>query len=294
MARIDSLKIFYEVVLARNFSTAAKKLGLTPSAVSKQIGMLEDRLDVRLLNRTTRTVNPTEAGQIYFDRARRILEELDEAESLIADMDSNPRGSLKIAAEPIFGRAILARILADFNEAYPEVRPELFLTDHSLELVKQGFDAGIHLGHLQDPSLTTTMIANHDVILCASDDYLARHGTPNKVDDLHHHHLIKISSMEFHQPRQIDDYFENMNIRRGFRVIVNDTDMAYHAAIAGIGIAPLPNYLVMPQIQRGRLVHVLPSLSTEAHPVQLVCQKNRHISIKTESFRTFVVQYFKR
>tara|TARA_R110002073_G_scaffold4201_4_gene27789 strand:+ start:1400 stop:2284 length:885 start_codon:yes stop_codon:yes gene_type:complete len=294
MARLDSLRIFAEVVQTRNFTSAAKHLNLTPSAVSKQIGMLEAKLGVRLLNRTTRTVNPTEAGQLYFERAKHILEELDEAEALIADMDSTPRGTLKIAAEPIFGRAILGRILANFKEEFPQVTAELFLTDHSLELVKQGFDAGIHLGHLQDPALVTETFANHSVVLCASSEYLERFGHPKNVAELESHRLIKISSMEFHQPRQLDDYFANLGVQKGFHLTVNDTDLAYHSAIMGAGIAPLPNYLVTPQFERGRLVRVLPDIVTDAHPVQLVLPANRHLSSKTSSFKHFLMHYFRR
>ncbi len=292
MSRIDNLRIFSEVVASRNFTRAAKRLGLTPSAVSKQIGQLENRLGVRLLNRTTRTVSPTEAGQLYAERCSRILEELDEAENLIADMDSTPRGTLKVAVEPIFGRAILARILGDYGKQFPRVNTELFLTDHSLQLVKQGFDAGIHLGHLTDSALSGKMIANHSVILCASNEYLAQHNSPKVLEDLKDHRLIKISSREFLEPRQLDDYFTNLGIDDNFELTVNDTDMAYHAVMSGIGIAPLPNYLVMPQVQRGRLVQILPDITTEAHPVQVVFPANRHISIKSESFIRFVTNYF--
>jgi len=292
MSRIDSLKVFSEVVHTRNFTTAAKHLGLTPSAVSKQIGVLENRLGVRLLNRTTRSVNPTEAGILYYDRCRQILEELDEAEQLVADLDSTPRGTLKIAAEPVFGRSILARILSEYSQAFPEVHAELFLTDHSLELVKQGFDAGIHLGELNDPALTPVTFARHNVILCASPGYLESHGHPRQIEDLQSHLLIRISSMEFHHPRQLDDYYENLGIHNKFHLTVNDTDMAYHAAMTGLGIAPLPNYLVMPQIERGRLAHVLPQIETEAHPVRVVHQSNRRISTKAKSFIDFLRNYF--
>jgi LysR family transcriptional regulator for bpeEF and oprC len=292
MPRIDSLRVFSEVVATRNFTRAAERLGLTPSAVSKQIGLLETRLGVRLLNRTTRTVSPTEAGQLYAERCRHILEELDEAEDLIADMDSTPRGTLKVAAEPIFGRAILARILSDYGKQFPRVNTELFLTDHSLELVKQGFDAGVHLGHLDDPTLSGKTVANHAVILCASNEYLEENGNPENLEDLRQHRLIKISSMEFLEPRQLDDYFTNLGIEKKFELTVNDTDMAYHAVMSGIGIAPLPNYLVMPQVQRGRLVHILPNVTTESHPVQVVFPANRRISSKSGSFINFLTNYF--
>ncbi|MCB1693664.1 MAG: LysR family transcriptional regulator [Pseudomonadales bacterium] len=291
MSRIDNLKVFAEVVSARNFTSAAKRLGLTPSAVSKQISMLEERLGVRLLNRTTRAVSPTEAGQIYFERCRTILEELEEAESLIADMDRAPKGTLKIAAEPVFGRAILSRILYDYGRDFDEVTTELFLTDHSIELVKQGFDAGIHLGELDDPGLKAISFATHSVFLCASPQYLEEFGEPASEADLANHRLIKISNLDFPFPRQLDHY-ASLGIHGGFRLTVNDTDMAYQAAMTGIGIASLPNYMVNPQVQRGRLVQVLPSVTTESLPVQIVFPAHRPLSRKSQSFVDFLTNYF--
>ncbi|MBL4681335.1 MAG: LysR family transcriptional regulator [Pseudomonadales bacterium] len=292
MAKLDSLNIFSEVVATKNFSTAAKNLGITPSAVSKQISQLESRLGVQLLNRTTRSVNPTEAGEIYYSRIRRTLDELAETESLIADMDTTPRGTLRIAAEPIFGRAILARIISTYREVYPEVKIELFLTDHSLERVKDGFDLGIHLGQIQDAALKTTTLANHNVVLCASKEYIKEFGQPDTVYDLTKHRLIKISAIEFRQVRQLDDFFENIDVFNGFHLTVNDIEMAYQSTLMGIGIAPLPNYLVNPQIEIGTLQQILPRLRTPAHPVQLFHQVGRQLSSKTESFRQFIINYF--
>lgn len=291
MARIDNLRVFTEVVMTGNFTSAAKRLGLTPSAVSKQISLLEHRLGVRLLNRTTRAVNTTEAGKLYFERCRAIMEELDEAESLIADMDSAPRGRLKIAAEPVFGRAILARIIADYGNRFSEVNTELFLTDHSLELVKQGFDAGIHLGELNDPALSAITIANHNMILCAAPDYLAAFGEPDNPAALAGHRLIKISNLQFPMHRQMDEY-DSLGIDSGFHLTVNDTDMAYHAAITGIGIGFLPSYVARPQILRGRLTQVLPEVATRSMPVKLVQQTSRHVSRKAQSFVDFLLSYF--
>jgi len=292
MARVDNIQVFAEVVEAGNFTAAAQRLGLTPSAVSKHISHLEDRLGVQLLSRTTRSVNPTDAGHLYYDRCRQILEDLDEAEQLLTDLDSTPRGVLKIAAEPIFGRAILATIISDFCERYPGISTELFLTDHSLELVKQGFDAGIHLGELESATLASGTIAQHRVILCASPDYVAKHGAPADTAALNEHHLIRISSMEFTQPRQLDDYYKALNITSGFHVTVNDTDMAYQAVMANMGIAPLPNYLVAPLVQNKELIHILPDVQTESHPVTLVYHNSRHISSKTQSFIDFTLNYF--
>lgn len=291
MSRIDNLRVFTEVVIAGNFTSAARRLGLTPSAISKQISQLEARLGVRLLNRTTRSVGPTEAGQLYFERCRTILEELDEAESLIADMDTTPRGTLKIAAEPVFGRAILARIIAEYSLLYADVKLELFLTDHSLELVKQGFDAGIHLGELNDPALTPIHFVDQNVILCAAPQYLAQFGEPESADQLAEHRLIKIFHLESRMSRPIDEY-DSLGIQGGFHMTVNDTDMAYHAALAGIGIASLPIYVALPQIERGGLKQILPAITTQSLPVQLVHQSHRHVSRKARSFIDFLSVYF--
>ena len=289
---MDSLHIFSEVIKQRNFSSAALRLNITPSAVSKQISQLENRLGVQLFNRTTRSVSPTEAGELYFNQVRRSLEALEEVESLIADMDTTPRGTLKIAAEPIFGRAILARIIAAFGEAYPEVNIELFLTDHSIDRVKSGFDLGIHLGHLNDSALSATTIANHSVSLCASKAYIERYGEPKTIEDLPKHKLIKISAIEFNQVRQLDDFYAHINVINGFHLTVNDIEMAYQSALVGIGIAPLPNYLLNQQVEEGNLKQVLPSLITTAHPVQLFHQSGRHLSNKIETFRQFLIDYF--
>ncbi|MFT7686537.1 MAG: LysR family transcriptional regulator for bpeEF and oprC [Candidatus Azotimanducaceae bacterium] len=304
MSKIDSLEIFSEVIKQRNFSSAALRLNITPSAVSKQIGQLEKRLGVQLFNRTTRSVSPTEAGELYFNQVRQTLEALHEAESLIADMDTTPRGTLKIAAEPIFGRAILARIIAAYGEAYPEVNIELFLTDHSIEKVKSGFDLGIHLGDLHDDALTSTTISDHRVSLCASIAYLDCYGEPKTIEDLPNHKLIKISAIEFHQVRQLDDFYEHINYKQNinyelnkgfsrFHLTVNDIEMAYQSALVGIGIVPLPNYLVNPQIEIGVLKQVLPSLITSAHPVQLFHQNGRHLSKKIETFSAFIIDYLR-
>ncbi len=292
MPRLDSLRIFTEVVATRSFTSAGKRLGLTPSAVSKQIGLLEKRLGVRLLNRTTRAVSATEAGEIYAERCRRILEELDDVESLVGDMDNVPRGTLKIAVEPVFGRSILAGILAEYAGKFPNVTTELLLTDHCLELVKQGFDAGVHLGSITDPALIGVQIANQSVVLCASSEYIDANGAPVTTAELSDHRLIKLSSMELRQNRQLDDFFATVGINSGFAMTVNDTDMAYHAVIAGHGIAPLPNYLVEPQIERGRFVRVLPDLVTETQPVCLVIPAHRHLSSKSQSFISFLKDFF--
>ena len=154
MSRIDSLQTFVSVVRSRNFTSAADALGVTPSAVSKQIfPVLEERLGVRLLNRTTRSVSPTEAGQMFYQHCENILESITEAEKLVTDFDITPRGRLRITAMSNFGRRELARIFTDFAQKYPDISFDLHISDRPLDIVKEGYDFALRLGTQEDSRL---------------------------------------------------------------------------------------------------------------------------------------------
>ena len=153
MSRTDSLQTFTAVVRTRNFTAAADALGVTPSAVSKQISSLEERLGVRLLNRTTRSVSPTEAGQLFYQHCENILESISEAERLVTDFDVTPKGRLRITAMSNFGRRELARMLNDFSSVYPDISFELYISDRPIDIVKEGFDFALRIGTQEDLSL---------------------------------------------------------------------------------------------------------------------------------------------
>lgn len=293
MARLDSLIIFTTVVKANNFTNAAHQLGLTPSAVSKQISLLEDRLGVRLLNRTTRSVSPTEAGQLFFNRCSRLLEDLEEAEHMVKDLETSPRGTLKISATPTFGRAMLMKIFAKFLEQYPDVNFDLTLADKGMDLVREGIDLAIHLGSLQDSRLVARPVARQKVILTASKTYLDKHGYPETLQDLSDHYILMVSGIDFAEPRWIKRFLKEATlINKDRRFTVNDLDTLCEATLNDMGITALPYYMIREHIESGRLVNLLPEVNFPTRTIHVVYPENRYLSAKSRAFVDFMANYF--
>ncbi|MCH8550661.1 MAG: LysR family transcriptional regulator [Natronospirillum sp.] len=295
MARLDSLVIFTTVVKANNFTNAAHSLGLTPSAVSKQISLLEDRLGVRLLNRTTRSVSPTEAGQLFFNRCNRILEDLEEAEHMVKDLDTSPKGTLKITATPTFGRAMLMKIFSEFLHEYPEVNFDLILADKSLDLVREGIDLSIHLGSLQDSRLVARPVAKQNVIMVATRRYIERHGQPATLEELNHHHMLMVSGIDYAEPRWIKRFIKEANLQdKERRFTVNDLDTMCEACLHDMGVAALPIYMVQKELDNGTLIHVLPDVVFPKRTIHIVYPENRYLSAKSRAFIDFMADYFEK
>ncbi|MDN3649384.1 LysR substrate-binding domain-containing protein [Reinekea marina] len=293
MARLDSLIIFTTVVKANNFTNAAHQLGLTPSAVSKQISLLEDRLGVRLLNRTTRSVSPTEAGQLFFNRCSRLLEDLEEAEHMVKDLETSPRGTLKISATPTFGRAMLMKIFAKFLEQYPDVNFDLTLADKGMDLVREGIDLAIHLGSLQDSRLVARPVARQKVIIVASKEYLEKHGRPETLQELTNHYILMVSGIDFAEPRWIKRFLkEAALINKDRRFTVNDLDALCEATLNDMGISALPYYMIREHIESGKLVNLLPEVNIPTRTIHVVYPENRYLSAKSRAFVDFMANYF--
>lgn len=293
MARLDSLIIFTTVVKANNFTNAAHHLGLTPSAVSKQISLLEDRLGVRLLNRTTRSVSPTEAGQLFFNRCSRLLEDLEEAEHMVKDLETSPRGTLKISATPTFGRAMLMKIFAKFLEQYPDVNFDLTLADKGMDLVREGIDLAIHLGSLQDSRLVARPVAKQRVVLTASQGYIDKHGRPEGLKDLVNHHILMVSGIDFAEPRWIKRFIKEAGLTdKDRRFTVNDLDTLCEATLNDMGITALPIYMIREHLDSGRLVNLMPEITFPTRTIHVVYPENRYLSAKSRAFVDFMASYF--
>ena len=293
MARLDSLVIFTTVVKANNFTNAAHSLGLTPSAVSKQISLLEDRLGVRLLNRTTRSVSPTEAGQLFFNRCNRIMEDLEEAEHMVRDLETSPRGTLKITATPTFGRSLLMKIFSAFLKQYPEVNFELILADKNLDLVREGIDLAIHLGSLQDSRLVARPVAKQKVVLCATQEYLKQNGHPKNLHDLNNYHVLMVSGIDYAEPRWIKRFIKEAGLQnKERRFTVNDLDTMCESMLNDMGLAGLPLYLIKPHLESGKVVHVLPEIAFPTRTIHVVYPENRYLSAKSRAFVDFMADYF--
>ncbi|WP_437911341.1 LysR substrate-binding domain-containing protein [Sorangium sp. So ce302] len=252
------MRAFLEVARRQSFSAAARALGLTSSSVSKQVARLEERLGAQLLRRTTRRVSLTEAGNLYAERADRILSDIEEAQRAVADLDGTPRGTLRISAPTVLGSIRVAPAVLACRARYPELRIDLDLTDRIVDLVAERIDVAVRLAaEISPASLVARRLADDLRVLCASPRYLRRHGTPRCLEDLADHDCITLNLEPVARWTLVGPEGERVVPVSGtFRS--SDTITLRDAAVAGVGLANLPDYVVQDQLESGALRRVLP------------------------------------
>jgi len=292
MNHLSRIGIFIEVVKHAGFAAAARKLGLTSSAVSKQIQNLEQDLQTKLLNRTTRSVSVTEEGAIFFERAGRALEDLAEAEEQIHELKSCPRGTLKASIPLGIGLKYLRKSIAEFARQYREVTLDLSFDDRFVNIVEEGFDVVIRIGALQDSSLIARRLAASPTYMCASPEYIEANGTPEHPDDLAHHNVLAYTrNQSLHEWRYKanDGGIDQIKLKGTFRC---DTgDMLREAAIQGIGIVSLPIFYIAEDLQCGALKRILPEYTTwPQRDIHAVFMPNRYHSTRLRLFVDHMTQ----
>lgn len=259
MHHLGRIDIFLEVARQRSFSKAAKRLGMTGPAASKQVMALEDELGIKLLHRTTRLVTLTDEGALYFERARLALEELKEAAAEVQDMKATPRGSLRINAPLSFGHMHLLPALAGFAKLYPELRMDIMLEDRKVDILAEGYDMVIRIGSLNDSSLVARTLAECPAYLVASPDYIKRHGMPRTPAECKNHRFITFSlhggTSEW---RYKDSKGKTGSLRMEGALKANTAEMMVQAALDGIGIALLPGFSVATHLKARQLIQLLP------------------------------------
>jgi DNA-binding transcriptional LysR family regulator len=294
MDRLTEMEAFVQVVDHGGFTDAARKMGISKSAVSKHVAALEARLAARLLNRTTRRVSPTELGLAYYDRARAVLVDAGEADSMVTAMQATPKGSLRVSVPVSFGIGQMAPAVAEFLRRCPEVDINLVLDDRYVELVAEGFDLAVRIGALEDSSLVARKLAETRRLLAAAPDYLAREGTPRTIDDLNEHRLLHFSNLatgNFWRLRGPSG--EERHIRVGGRLTANNGDTLMRAAEAGLGIAMLPAFILDPALAAGRLVEVLPDRAPDHLGIYAVYPQGRFQQPKVRAFVDFLAGHFR-
>ncbi|WP_429229914.1 LysR family transcriptional regulator [Inquilinus ginsengisoli] len=285
--------VFAQVVDSRSFSAAAARLGLSKSAVSKQIAKLEDRLGARLLNRTTRTLSPTDAGQDFYERCLRVVHEVEEAERAITHLSAEPRGLLRLSAPASFGREYLAPLVPEMLARWPELRIEALFEDRFVDVVAEGFDLVIRITRLQDSSLVARRIASCRRVVCAAPSYLERHGVPRTPAELLQHDCILYSyatdqnEWEFLGP---DGRLET--VRVDGRLRANNAEVTLAALLAGAGLALSPDFIVGPDIAAGRLVPLLTDYENPFGAIYAVWPHNRNLAPKVRAVVDFLVERF--
>jgi len=284
---------FVRAVETGGFSAAARDLGLTPSALSKLVGRLEDRLGVRLLHRTTRRLQMTAEGEAFFNRARPILTALDEAEAEVAAAGAQPRGLLRINCGSAFGRHQLTPAIPRFLESYPEIELDLTIDDLATMPTDDRYDLSIRIGALDESSAVARRICNLERVICAAPAYLERYGTPRTPDELQRHNCLWITSLPALRrwPFDTDDGIRVVHISGN--IVANNAETVLQLAVAGVGITRLTDVIVGDALRRGALVPVL----TEWHhvepvPLYATYPSGRHLAPKVRAMMDFLVEQF--
>lgn len=282
------------VVDTGGFTEAARKLGVSKSAVSKNVSALESRLAVRLLNRTTRRVSPTDVGLAYYDRARAVIKEAEDADSMVKAMQDTPQGSLRISVPMSLGMGEIAEAVARFLCLYPNVEVNMVLDDRFVELLAEGFDMAIRIGVLADSSLKARKLAEARVHLVAAPDYVAAHGRPGSIDDLGEHHLLHYSNLStgnFWRLRTPSG--QERHVRAGGRLTMNNGNALCRAAESGIGIALLPAFVIGSALEQGRLVELLPDCAPAPVGIYAVFPPGPFPQPSLRALIDFLVEHFR-
>jgi DNA-binding transcriptional LysR family regulator len=293
--RFLTMTVFAKVVEFESFAAAARQLEMSPAAASKHIQTLEDRLGVRLLNRTTRHVSVTEVGREYYRHSRRILAELEEADQAASHLQAAPRGLLRVSAPVAFGSRYLAPAISSYLKAFPNVSVDLLLDNRYVDLVEERLDLAVRVGHLTDSTMIARRLLSARMVLCASPEYLARRGMPASLRDLADHDCLTHSHTSARPGWQFTGpNGEALVAQVSGRVQANNSDALRTLALDGQGILLQANFLVSEDIQAGRLVPLLSAYRPADAPIQAVYPQSRYVPPKARTFLDFLASRFSR
>lgn len=289
MNRLSEMQAFAESVREGSFSAASRSLAMSPSAISKLVTRLEERLQVRLLNRTTRQISLTEAGQRFYVRCNEILHELEDAESEIVEYGELPQGLLRVNCSPGFAQHQVIPLLAGFHSEYPGLQVELTLTGKTIDLIAEGVDLAIRLGELEDSSLIASSLGRSDRIVCASPDYLEKFGTPKTPQELMQHNCLCLTSREEVNTWKFGagDAQEVIHVSGNFKT--DNVNALYDSALVGGGILRLSGFMLNKAIKAGKLVPLLTDYEPQPQWVNIVYPHRRFLPAKVRIF----IEYLK-
>lgn len=294
MDKLESMRAFTEVVNHSGFAAAGRHLGLSRSVVNKLVAQLEADLGVRLLQRTTRRVSPTDSGRAYYERCVNILAEVTAAELAVTQLQGEPKGTLRLNAPMSFGTLHLAEAIAAFMAQYPDIQVQLTLNDRFVDLIEEGFDVTLRIAELKpDESLVRQIIAPIRRVLCAAPGYLQAHGTPLHPDDLRTHDCLNYGHLATGSQWRLSGPDQTYTVPIRCRYFSNNGEVLREGAIAGIGIALLPTFIVGQALQNGKLTVILPHYCPPPIAAALCYGTNRHLSTKIQLLTAFLQDWFK-
>lgn len=293
MDRFEDLQAFVAVVESGSFTAAADRLGIAKSAISRRVSALEERLGVQLLRRTTRRLNVTDTGQSFYEHSARILADLEEAESAVAQEHGELRGTLRIALPLSFGIRHMCEPIAEFNRRHPRVTFELDLNDRRIDLLQEGVDLAVRIGRLADSSLIARRLFDAKTIVCASEAYLEQHGTPQTPHDLRTHQCLVYGNLA--EP-SVWAWKEKNGSQQRVEVNVamsaTSGEFLCAAATQGLGIVIQPTFIAGTAISKGDLVPVLTDYDWPISPAYAVYPPARHLSYRVREFIDYLAGYF--
>ena len=272
----EGVSEFVAVAEAESFTKASKRLGISTAQVSRQVSALETRMATKLFHRTTRKVSVTEVGKIYYQHCRQVLDGLEEAERAITNLQSTPRGLLKITAPVTYGEGTLAPLINDFIAKYPELEIKITLTNQKIDLIDEGFDLAVRLGQLEDSSMMAKRLGSRTQYVCASPNYLSTYGLPHSLSELEQHNCLQ-GTLDYWR---FQENGKTRNIRVRGNLTCNSGHALVDAAIKNIGIIQLPDYYVLPFIESGQLVPILEQNRQPEEGIWALYPHNRHLSPK--------------
>ena len=284
MDKFHLINVFVAVVDTNGFAGAARKLNMSPPAVTRAINELENHLGLRLLTRTTRTVRVTDAGERYVQDCKRILADIQESDESVSGMHSAPKGRLAITAPVLFGGIYVTPIVTEYLTRYPEVSASCLFLDRVVNLLDEGVDVAVRIGELPDSSLQAIRVGQVRRVICGSPQYLAEHGIPISPDDLHGHTIISANSVTPHPEWKLVGKGEPRSVRLRARMITTTNDSAVRAAVGGFGLTRLLSYQVAEHLRTGKLKTVLPDFEPAALPVHVVHREGRQAPQRVRAF----------
>jgi DNA-binding transcriptional LysR family regulator len=293
MDRFQALAAFAKVVELGSFAKAADRLDVSTSAISRQVAELEAHLEVRLLNRTTRRLSLTEAGQSFYERSVQLLADLDEVESSVRAAALVPKGTLRITCGVTFGIRYLAAALAEFGARHPQLVFDLDLSDRTVDLVEEGFDLAIRIGPVGQQGVVSRRLGWTELVCCAAPSYLAKHAAPTTPDDLAQHQCLTYTQVPVPNAWKFEARDGTLHtVRIHPRHRANNGRMLVSLAAAGAGIVNEPDFVIAPEVEAGRLVRLLPDFRPTRSPISAVYPSRRHLSAKVRTFVDFLAERF--
>lgn len=255
---LNDIVVFAKVAETRSFTAAAEQLGLPKSTVSRKLAQLEERLGVRLVQRTTRKLALTDIGEAYYERASRIVSDLAAAEQVVMDMQATPRGRLRVTAPIDLSALYLGRIIAEFNVANPEVYVELDGTDRVVDLIEEGFDLGIRFGPLPESTLIAKKLGAVQSVLCAAPEYLAKRKAPATIEEIEDHDKVLFTPSARTQSWTLTNGDQTYELARPAKFSSNNIMAVHDAVLAGLGLSVITEFVIACDLHEGRLVRILP------------------------------------